>query len=229
LYLLKIRVGGPYVIKLNSSKITERFINDLFLPCCMETENPQYKKAHDKLLGVRNNLQWRKIGGQCHSAPLIVNDLTLNLAFAAEKGKLSEAQYTHILETPRADLLCEYLNEAREVWQGNKERFEVKTSGPGTWGGGNDRDMNLEKNVYRLTRAQLSDKHGVDDWHSSYRPHNEVYVDDVLYGRFLREHGLTDQKGAEITEDDLPSLESISKSNKPDVLKRYSAMQRARL
>jgi hypothetical protein len=191
----------------------------------MEIKNPQYKKAHDKLLGVRNNLQWRRIGGQCYSAPLIVHDLTLNLAFAAEKGELSESQYNRILETPRADLLCEYLNEAREVWQGNKRTYDVQTSGPGTWRGGNDKDMNLEKNVYRLTRAQLVEKHGIANWFDERTRHDgEVFVDDVLYGRFLRENGLTNQRGAEITEADLPSLTGGN-----SVMSRYKTLQRARL
>ncbi len=192
----------------------------------MKIQKPLEKRIHDKLLAVRRGTVSKSRNWQGYSAPQLADDISLNLAFAAEKGQLTPEQYEHFDTATRAELVCEFLAEARDMLGKNIKTYGVDTSK--RWGR-TDTDMNLEKNVYRLTRVQLSEKHGVDDWHSSYRVNNEVYVDDVLYGRFLREHGLTDQKGAEITEADLPSLESVFKSNQPDVLKRYSALQRGRL
>jgi len=192
----------------------------------METEKSLEKRMHDKLLAVRRGTVGKSRNWQGYSAPQLANDISLNLAFAAEKGQLTPEQYEHFDTATRAELVCEFLTEARDMLGKNRETYGVDMTK--RWGR-TDADMNLEKNVYRLTRVQLSEEHGIDDWHSSYRVNNDVYVDDVLYGRFLRENGLTDQKGAEITEADLPNLESIGKSNQPDVLKRYSAMQRARL
>ena len=86
--------------------------------------------------------------------------------------------------------------------------------------------MNLERNVLQFSRDQINDKYGVKEWKVGNGP---VYVNDVLYGKFLRENGLTDHKGAEITKSDLPSLEGISTSNQPNVIKRYHFLQRTRL
>ena len=200
-----------------------------FIPNIMEIEKSLEKRIHDKLLAVRRNIGPKKQRQIYNFTTLnVADDVVLNLAFAAEKGELTPEQYRHFDTATRAELVCEFLAEARDLLGQNRTTYGVDTTKP-IWKQ-TDSDMNLEKNVYRLTRAQLSEKYGVDDWHSSYhRRRGEVFADDVLYGRFLREHGLTNQEGAEITEADLPSLESIFKSNHPEVLKRYSALQRGKL
>ncbi|MBS3094305.1 hypothetical protein J4474_01435 [Candidatus Pacearchaeota archaeon] len=190
----------------------------------MKTHKAKYEKVDNKLSGIRNNLKWEKVAIACYSAPLLVRDLALNLAYAGREGNLREDQYEHIFETPRADLSCEYLHEAREIWKRNKERFGVKTSGPRCWFG-NEKARILEKNVYRLTKAQLNRRYDIKDYRLS-RPGREIYPQDVHYGRFLRANGLFNEEGAKITEADLPSLESIFKSNQPDVMKKHALIQR---
>ncbi len=190
----------------------------------MKTQKPLTKRICNKLLAVRKNTLGKRGGCQGYDAPQLANDIVFNLALAAEKGQLTPEQYNHFNSATRLGLVCEFLAEARDALEQNRTTYKVNTS----WGR-NSKDLDLDLNVYKLTRAQLSEKHKVDDWHLSHRVNNKVYTPDVLYGIFLREHGLTNQKGIQLTEADLPSLESVFKSDQPDALKRYSVLQRARL
>ena len=170
-------------------------------------ERTSNQRVHDKLLGVRNMLDWNKVGGLLYSAPMIVHDLTFYMAIAAQDGKLTEEQCEHILGTPRSDLLCEYLSEARNELAQNREQY-----GGMTWlqsfslvepyhfsSSKRDKQHNLDNNISRLTREQLCQKYGIEEWRSN----KTKYVNDVLYARFLNENGLSDMPGAEVTEADL--------------------------
>jgi hypothetical protein len=209
---------SAYLLLL-SDNIIGRFKKYLFLHNSMKTEKSFQEKIHDRLLAVRRGTVGKNgLLGRFESQ--LANDVVFNLALAAQDGKLTADQYQHFAASTRADLVSELLFEARELLNQNRTKYEVSTKPYGM----TDAEMNLEKNVYRLTRAQLSEKHSVNDWHSSYRVNGEVYVDDVLYGRFLREHGLTDQRGAQITEADLPQLDGGN-----SVMSRYKTLQRGRL
>lgn len=194
----------------------------------METQKPLEKRIHDKLLAVRRGTVGKSGNWQGYSAPQLANDVVLNLAFAAEKGQLTPEQYSHFDEATRAELVCEFLTEARDVLGQNRTKYGAMTNKERSrlFGSGEyDKQLNLDKSVYRLTRAQLIDKYGVENWNDDRSRHDgEIFVDDVLYGRFLREHGLTEQKGSEITETDLPELDGGN-----SVMSRYKTLQRARL
>lgn len=184
------------------------------------------KAIHDKLLAVRRRISGKRSRYDLQSAPALAGDILLNLAFAAKDGKLTQEQYAHFDAVSRAELGCEVLTEARDALTQNRERYGIDTSK--RWWRRRDPDREKELCVFRLTRAQLSDRYAVSDWHSEYRPYG-LGVSDVLYGRFLRENGLTNQKGSEVTEEDLPSLRSIAESDQPDFLKRRELFQRERL
>ena len=194
----------------------------------METEKSLEKRIHDKLLAVRRGTVGKSRNWQGYSAPQLANDVVLNLAFAAEKGQLTPEQYSHFDEATRAELVCEFLAEARDVLGENRENYGAMTNKERArlfCSGEYDKQLNLDKSVYRLTRAQLIDKYGIENWNDGRSRHDgEVFVDDVLYGRFLRENGLTEQKGSEITEADLPKLDGRN-----SVMSRYKTLQRARL
>jgi len=194
----------------------------------METQKPLEKRIHDKLLAVRRSTVGKSRNWQGYSAPQLANDVVLNLAFAAEKGQLTPEQYSHFDESTRAELVCEFLVEARDVLSQNRVKYGAMTNKERAklfCSGEYDKQLNLDKSVYRLTRAQLLDKQGVENWNDDRsRFKGKVFVDDVLYGRFLREQGLTEQKGSDITEADLPQLDRGN-----DVYARYDALQRARL
>lgn len=91
----------------------------------METKKSLEKRMHDKLLTVRKGTVGKSRNWQGYSVPQLANDVVLNLAFAAEKGQLTQEQYNHFDSATRAELVCEFLAEARDVLVKNRETYGV--------------------------------------------------------------------------------------------------------
>jgi hypothetical protein len=189
--------------------------------------NPN-QKLHDKLLAIRNGKQgrWGKPNTSGKNVLTLVSDIILNLAFAADKDTLNFAARQLFERMSRSEILCWLCEEARYTFRLNQEQYgnnpkgePIKTECGYTRG-----HTNLEQ-IQRLTREMITEKYGAEDWHSRYRPYNKVYISDVKYGRFLREHGLSHRLGGQITEADLPPI-NLSALSGNDVLAKREMMIR---
>lgn len=145
----------------------------------------------------------------------LTRDVLCDLSTAWRKGKLPTEHQNRFLMTPRAELMCEILMEAKEAFEKNIDQFGADRRW--CFWGETEAQALLRKNVFRLTRDEILEKYGVEH----YRYGNEVYVDDVVYARFLRDNDLGHRKEAAITEDDLPPITGN------DVFARRDIMMRA--
>jgi len=187
------------------------------------------QKLHDKLLAIRNGR--RQMGqnrpGHGRSLGLIelTSDVVLNLVFAIEHGKLNPQVRCLFEKLTRAEILCWLLQEISYVYRMNKERYGYKEERKHFFSIKPSESDVLLHNIFRLTREEITEKYGAEDWHSHYRVNNEIYECDVAYGKFLRDHGLGYCYGGNITEADLPPID-VSALYGNDPLARATTMQR---
>ena len=182
-----------------------------------------HKKIHDKLLGVRNSIDRKDRSWKGYTVQQLANDVLFDLAIASEAGELTQEQYTHFEETQRREILNEFLVEARDSLNQNRNEYEVDASKP-AWRGWTDKERLQEKNVYRLTRAQLREKHQVEDWHKKHPTLSKVNVDDVTYAIFLRANDLEHMQGSEVTWDDLEPITGNDVYSRREALMRGSQL-----
>jgi hypothetical protein len=190
------------------------------------------QRLHDKLLAIRNGR--RDLGrnrnnvrsGSSGCLFVLTSDVVLNLAFAAEEGKLSPSA-KHLFESlTRAEILCLLLRQIATACNDNKELFGYKEKMG--WPGYHDHDSREHQllcNILRLTREEVTEGYGAEDWHSHYRPYDKVHISDVSYGQFLRDYGLGHRYGGNITEDDLPPID-FSALHGSEVFARAQTMRR---
>lgn len=189
------------------------------------------QRLHDKLLALRNGKQgyWIHPSGRWmedHFLRSLVSGIILNLAFAVEKGTLNFASRQMFERMSRAEIMCWLFEEARYVLDLNKKQYGNNPNGdPIKIEFGYTRGHTNMGHIVRLTREEITEKYGAEDWHSRYRPHEEVYVSDVKYGQFLREHGLGHRYGGNVTEADLPPID-VSAFSGNDPFARCEAMLR---
>ena len=157
----------------------------------------------------------------------LVDEIILSLCFAIEEGKLTHAAHCMFQKLTRAEILCWLLQEAAYVYRLNKERYGYKEEKEARRFGLDRRtpQQALLDNIFRLTREELIEKYGAEDWHSHYRVDDKVYESDVAYGKFLRDNGLNHRYGANITKADLPPID-MSALYGDDVLAKADTMRR---
>lgn len=127
-------------------------------------------------------------------------DILLDLSSATRDGSISEEQVFHFSNLSRAEILCEIAQDAQDALLANNKKYEVKETG--FFSVDFDRQLTLRKNVNRLTTELLCEDYSIKSrW---LRDKREINHDDILYARFLRENGLSNRPGAEITEKDDP-------------------------
>lgn len=146
----------------------------------------------------------------------LASQVAFNLALEAEKGNLTQEQYKHFDTETRAGLICELARDARDLLNQNRETYGVDISKlpvsdtKTMFSPFGDEGRNLERNVYRLTREQLSNRHGIRDWSAvgSWTPNDKIPTQDIIYGRFLKENGLLEGGAEYMTEEsaDVPSF-----------------------
>lgn len=154
----------------------------------------------NRVSSFRSGLRSGRHNWQGYTMIQLTRDVLCDLSIAWRKGKLPVDCQSRFLMTPRAELMCEILLEAKEALEQNLDKFGADRRN-WFWNQTEAQSL-LRKNVFRLTRDEILEKYGVEHW----RHENKVYVDDVVYARFLRENDLDHRKEAAITEDDLPPI-----------------------
>jgi len=184
-------------------------------------------KLHDKILALRNGRQAksrtrRPNGGLFTSVLYLTDQIILNLAFAAERGKLNQVARNLFNKLSRAEILCWLLQEADHAYRLNKERYGYKKDTTPFF-------LKIEKspadilidNICRLTLDEVLEKYGASECRSE-----RIFVSDVHYGEFLRVRGLGHRPGGNVTRDDLPSI-NWQALQSGDPLAKREAMIRA--
>ncbi len=174
------------------------------------------KKVHDKLLAVRNSIPQRKMR-RYYSVIHLANEVALDLAFAVGDGRLSDKFVQSFLEESRAEIQCNLLRKADTALKANFEKFGYERA---KWLFQSEEARLLEKNSYRLTMEEILEEYGIEH---HYICGKKIYPDDVFYARFLNEHGLGHRKGAEITENDLSSIEGYDVFARREILIRAAS------
>lgn len=189
------------------------------------------QKLEEKLLTIRNGR--RDMGRNRHHISFgpsqttlnLASDVVLNLVFAAGEGRLNQAARHLFEKLTRAEILCWMLQEVAYAYRLNKDRFGYKEEKNRRSSVDRSESDVLLRNIFRLTREEVTEKYGAEDWHSRYRPYERVYESDVEYGQFLRDHGLGYRYGGNITEADLPPID-VSALFGHDVFAKATAMRR---
>ena len=189
--------------------------------------NPD-QRLHDKLLAIRNGKQgyWSK-DSYWTVCPLIylVSEIILCLALTARKGSLNFASRQMFEKMSRQEILCWLFEEARYALRLNKDQYGNNPEGKALKEEfGYTRDHTNLKEILRLTREEILEKYGAEDRRSRHRPHNKVYIEDVKYGQFLREHGLGHRHGGNITREDLLPVDPSALSGNDPFEKREALL-----
>lgn len=163
---------------------------------------------YDKLMGARNILSKKYRRLRLYTSSQLASDILCALAIAADPRASNRLPYNvreRFEPMTRSEILCEICLLAQQSLLANFEKYGfsiVAERKAGFFSREYDRLALLRKNISRLTEQQILEPMGVESRWGRHK--KEINIDDVHYGRFLREHGLTDMKGAEITEEDDP-------------------------
>jgi len=163
-----------------------------------KTEKTLEERIYGKLadIGLKMRRESRSYSGY-YDVEYLVSEIALELASAARQGQLTKEQYRQFGGQSRTELEYRFFEEVGDALGQNRKKYGGYTGL--TNRDTIDDDLEMDANVRRLTKAQIFDKYGIEEKQRS----PEVTSYDVSYGCFLRENGLTGQKGAEITEKDL--------------------------
>jgi hypothetical protein len=191
------------------------------------------RSLHNKLIAIRNGKQGHRIFKLWYEsrALSITSAVILNLAFAAEKDKLNHVARLLFKKLSRAEILCLILEEVRYSLHLNRQKYGTPKESWVSEGIFCKGDPEIH-HIARLTREEVTEKYGAEDWHSRYRryrPYDKVSVSDVKYARFLCKHNLSHRYGSNVTEADLPPIEESALVNDPyarrEAMLRFSLLE----
>jgi len=130
----------------------------------------------------------------------LARDILVSLSVAARKDRIPREQVDHFNAMSRAEILCEVAQRVQDSLIANNKRYGAKK--PGLFEHDSERQLTLRRNVERLTREQLCEGYGIEDYMR--KDNRKIDFTDVQYAQFLRENGMPDRKGAEITVEEDP-------------------------
>lgn len=168
-------------------------------------QNSLNTSLHSKLLKARQEVFRNNEALGIYTAWHLATDILFDLAHATKDNALPRGCCDQYHRMGKKKIIAEVIHTAEKKLAANKQRFKVPERTPGSF---TDEETALRKCVYRLTRAEICMEYGFDPWWSTYETHTTC--DDVVYGEFLRTHGLTNYHGADVTRADLPPLQGDS-------------------
>jgi hypothetical protein len=151
------------------------------------------RKISGALSNVRRSL---KGGWGGYTAVQLATDVLLKLSHTNRISNLPLDIEKDFESLQRYELSNKFLSESQKTLEENKRKYGVKRS-KRFWR--SDEEMDLERDVYRLTKTQILENYGIP--YSS--PLREIHAQDVGYAKFLRDNGYGDREEAKITVKDL--------------------------